>query len=53
MKHNTIDKVIIDPNSNPFVHESWIEQGFGFTPKRQAQAATLLFHVAKPNINSK
>lgn len=35
MKHNTIDTGIIDSNSNPFVQQSWIAQGFGFTPKRQ------------------
>lgn len=33
-----IDKGIIDSDNNPFAHESWIQQGFGFTPKRQEQA---------------
>lgn len=41
MKHNTIDKGIIDSNSNPFVQQSWIAQGFGFTPKRQGQVENL------------
>lgn len=35
MKRITVDKGIIHLDSNPFAHESWIEQGFGFTPKRQ------------------
>ena len=26
---------IIDKNSNPFIKDSWIEQGFSFTPERQ------------------
>lgn len=41
MKHNTIDKGIIDLERNPFVHKSWIEQSLGFTPKRQGQIETL------------
>jgi hypothetical protein len=41
MKHNTIDKGIIDSTSNPFAHESWILQSFGFTAKRQRQIENL------------
>jgi len=37
----SIDNGIIDLESNPFVHESWIAQGFGFTPKRQGQIENL------------
>jgi hypothetical protein len=36
-----IDKGIIDPDNNPFAHESWIQQGFGFTAKRQGQIESL------------
>ena len=36
-----IDKGIIDLDNNPFAHESWIQQGFGFTPKRQRQIENL------------
>lgn len=36
-----IDKGIIDPDNNPFAQESWIQQNFGFTPKRQEQIENL------------
>lgn len=41
MKISTIDKGIIDKENNPFVHESWIEQNYGFTSKRQGQFKSL------------
>ena len=41
MKHTIIDNGIIDLERNPFSHESWIEQGFSFTPKRQEQLENL------------
>jgi len=41
MKHKGIDRGIIDLVSNPFAHESWIMQGFGFTGKRQGQIENL------------
>lgn len=41
MKTVTVETGIIDLESNPFIHESWIEQNFGFTPKRQGQIETL------------
>lgn len=42
-----IDKGIIDHNKNPFTRESWIQQGFGFTPKRQEQAEKIFGSSAK------
>lgn len=47
MKFTTIDKGIIDLDSNPFAHESWINQGFGFTPKRQNQIKNLFGQSAE------
>jgi len=41
MKHTIIDKGIIDLESNPFAHESWVAQSFGFTTKRQGQIENL------------
>lgn len=41
MKRNTIDKGIIDSTNNPFAHDSWIKQNYGFTSKRQSQFKTL------------
>jgi hypothetical protein len=41
MKHSTIDIGIIDLDNNPFTHETWIEQGFGFTTKRQEHIENL------------
>lgn len=41
MKHHTIDKGIIDSIINPFVQQSWIAQGFGFTAKRQKKIENL------------
>jgi hypothetical protein len=41
MKCFTGEKGIIELENNPFAHQSWIEQGFGFTPKRQGQVETL------------
>ena len=41
MTNSTIDNGIIDLERNPFTHESWIEQGFGFTSKRQNQIEIL------------
>jgi hypothetical protein len=41
MKHNTIDKGIINLTDNPFVHESWVQQNYGFTEKRQSQIENL------------
>lgn len=41
MKITTIDKGIINLESNPFTHDSWIEQGLAFTPKRQDQIENL------------
>jgi hypothetical protein len=49
MKHNTIDKGIIDSTNNPFAQESWIQQGFGLTPKRQEQVE-ILFGRSAENI---
>jgi hypothetical protein len=31
MKNITTDNGIIDSANNPFVHEFWIQQNFGFT----------------------
>jgi hypothetical protein len=36
----TTEKGIIDYN-NPFVLDSWIKQGYGFTPHRQKQISKL------------
>lgn len=47
MKYTTIDKGIIDLDSNPFAHESWIDQSFGFTPKRQNQIENLFGQSAE------
>lgn len=41
MKRNIIDKGIIDSTNNPFANETWIEQNYGFTSKRQGQIKTL------------
>jgi hypothetical protein len=35
------DDGIIDPIKNPFGHDSWIEQNYGFTSKRQGQIKIL------------
>jgi len=47
MKNSTIDNGIIDLERNPFTHESWIEQGFGFTSKRQNQIENLFGQTAE------
>lgn len=41
MKHTIIDNGIIDLKRNPFAHESWVAQSFGFTTKRQGQIENL------------
>lgn len=41
MKHTIVDKGIIDLERNPFAHESWVAQNFGFTSKRQGQIECL------------
>ncbi|NMC60534.1 MAG: hypothetical protein GYA51_14290 [Candidatus Methanofastidiosa archaeon] len=41
MNLNTHDKGVIDSISNPFIHDSWIEQNYGFTHKRQGQIEIL------------
>jgi hypothetical protein len=33
---------IIDKESNPFIKDSWIEQGYSFTPDRQELTPILL-----------
>jgi hypothetical protein len=42
-----IDKGIIDSDNNPFAQESWIQQGFGFTQKRQGQIEPLFDQSAE------
>jgi hypothetical protein len=42
-----IDKGIIDSDNNPFAQESWIQQGFRFTPKRQEQIEKLFGRSAE------
>jgi hypothetical protein len=42
MNQKTTDKGIIDSKRNQFIHESWVEQGYGFTPHRQGQIENLL-----------
>ena len=41
MKHTIVDNGIIDLERNPFAHESWVAQSFGFTTKRQGQIENL------------
>lgn len=47
MKRITVDKGIIDSESNPFAHESWVAQSFGVTPKRQGQIENLFGQSAE------
>lgn len=47
----TTENGVIDSIKNPFVRQSWIEQGFNFTLRRQKQAERL-FHQKIDNIMS-
>lgn len=47
MLKSTIENGITDLERNPFTHESWKEQGFGFTSKRQNQIENLFGQTAE------